>query len=47
MTVQVPKTAVISRQNFFQHKDTQTCLQVEGKVLMEEKENTLFRHIYT
>lgn len=41
MTVQVLNMAVLSGKPCLD-KETQTCLQVAEKVLMEEKENTLF-----
>ena len=41
MRVQVLKTAVLSGKTCLD-KGTQTYLQVAEKVLMEEKENTLF-----
>ena len=46
MRVQMLKMAVLSGKTCLD-KGTQTCLQVAEKVLMEEKENTLFWHVYT
>ena len=45
MTVQVLNMAVLSGKPCLD-KETQTCLQVAEKVLMEEKENTLFWHFW-